>query len=314
MSEAFLKIVRIGLFVVALTIVVFVLLGVCRDFWWGFDLLSHFRLQYLVVLAIVAVCSIVLKARGVTIFAGFFSVLLAGSLLPYLPIKAKHENSVGLKLLSFNVFTSNQNHSQVIDLIRASGPDIIVLYEVDFSWMRSLSALKNEYSTAIEEPRDDNFGIVMLVKGLKVKAEIKNFGLAEVPSVVARVDDSKFTGLLVATHPVPPMGRMRSELRDQQISEIAKFVWDGKPAEAVVVGDLNASPWSRAFRMLTRVGLRDARRGYGISPTWKRSLPWIAIPIDHALVGDFIEVLDFKVLESAGSDHNGILMTFRKTN
>jgi hypothetical protein len=177
--------------------------------------------------------------------------------------------------------------------------------------MRSLKSLEGLYSIEAALPREDNFGIVLLARGIEFDAEVMEFGSAGVPSIVARVRDPRFSGSLVATHPVPPIGAEGSRLRDEQIAALAEFIRKDARPEMVLVGDLNATLWSHGFRLLTAVGLRDARRGYGLSPTWMRSLPWIALPIDHALVGEAVEVIDYQVLDSAGSDHNGLGVTVR---
>ena len=57
-----------------------------------------------------------------------------------------------------------------------------------------------------------------------------------------------------------------------------------------------------------KAGLRNARKGYGIQPTWPNASRLIGIPIDHILVSAQWDVLSFKVGENIGSDHFPVIV------
>lgn len=76
-------------------------------------------------------------------------------------------------------------------------------------------------------------------------------------------------------------------------------------SDLLLIGDLNTTPWSPQLRALERVaGLRHARRGRGLLPTWAAD-PWhlMTLPIDHALVKGAPRVVHFATLEWTESDH-----------
>ena len=72
--------------------------------------------------------------------------------------------------------------------------------------------------------------------------------------------------------------------------------------------------WSPSYKdFVKKTGLRNARQGFGILPTWpteakfspiKPPLSWlILIPIDHFLISPEIKVLDIRTGANVGSDH-----------
>jgi endonuclease/exonuclease/phosphatase (EEP) superfamily protein YafD len=79
----------------------------------------------------------------------------------------------------------------------------------------------------------------------------------------------------------------------------------------VVVGDLNASMWSGAYKKMTRSSkLANARAGYGLVPTqhghgWMSQFWWR--PIDHCLHSEELVTRRFWTGPNLGSDHLPIL-------
>jgi endonuclease/exonuclease/phosphatase (EEP) superfamily protein YafD len=79
----------------------------------------------------------------------------------------------------------------------------------------------------------------------------------------------------------------------------------------MLMGDLNTTMWSPYFHELeTQAGLRNARDGFGILPTWpqKGQWPMFRIPLDHCLVSPEIRVEAFRVGSNIGSDHLPIIV------
>lgn len=78
----------------------------------------------------------------------------------------------------------------------------------------------------------------------------------------------------------------------------------------LLVGDFNTTMWSPYFADLVKdSGLRDARTGRGLYPSWNAALPaFLRIPIDHCLVGDKIEVESLETGNYTGSDHRPLIL------
>jgi hypothetical protein len=76
----------------------------------------------------------------------------------------------------------------------------------------------------------------------------------------------------------------------------------------VVVGDLNITPWSHAFRSLERAGLRNSQRGFGLQATWPAGYGPFMVPIDHALHSRDLTVTHREVGPAHGSSHRSVLV------
>jgi endonuclease/exonuclease/phosphatase family metal-dependent hydrolase len=85
----------------------------------------------------------------------------------------------------------------------------------------------------------------------------------------------------------------------------------------VIAGDLNITMWSPYYkRFISKTGLRNARQGFGILPSWpvKTTYPhyskippfmsWlISIPIDHCLISPELKVSKIRTGANVNSDH-----------
>ena len=73
---------------------------------------------------------------------------------------------------------------------------------------------------------------------------------------------------------------------------------------AVVIGDLNTTPWSRLFaRLVERTGLCDSRAGFGIQASFPSDMAFLRIPIDHLLASCAVGVRARRIGPQVGSDH-----------
>jgi endonuclease/exonuclease/phosphatase (EEP) superfamily protein YafD len=81
------------------------------------------------------------------------------------------------------------------------------------------------------------------------------------------------------------------------------------PGEVVVVGDLNATPWSHAYGVLRLGGgLVDTLRGRGLQPTWPEGWGFLMIPIDHVLHTRGLGSADRRTGPAFGSTHRPVLV------
>lgn len=107
----------------------------------------------------------------------------------------------------------------------------------------------------------------------------------------------------MAAHPHVPIRKTVFKLRNQQLAELGDYVAQIK-TPVVVVGDLNITMWSPYYqRFVRQTGLRNARYGFGILPTWPTIIPLLYIPIDHFMVSPEIQVVNLRTGDRVGSDH-----------
>jgi endonuclease/exonuclease/phosphatase (EEP) superfamily protein YafD len=287
------------------------LLGFGGRFWWVFDLFSHFRVQYFLLLVLAALLTLPWKRfRFTLVFAGFAAVNLAGILPYYLSPNQKVANhSAVVRVLSINVNTANQNYGLVRDLVLENRPDLLLATEVNAAWIKGLEPISGDYPHRKFEAREDNFGIALYGKVFCADSRIVYLGEAEVPSIVAelQLDGRKLT--LVGTHSLPPINELYSRQRNQQIDAVAQYM-STLAGPKMLIGDLNMSPWSCYFSGLLGSGLRDSAAGRGIQPTWPVHPVWLRIPIDFCLASDEVQIEERRIGPDVGSDHFPLIVDF----
>lgn len=287
-------------------------LGFFGGLHWSLDLLSHFRIQYAVLLAVAAV---VLAGGRRWKPAGLAGIVAAVSAIPLAPYYLEEPVTCSpaadtLRLMALNVNTTGGDPAAVLELIEGEAPDLVLLMEVSRAWVdRIQTATGDAYPHRVAVPREDNFGIALLSR--REPDDLRIVHLGAVPSVEARVRPGPGSDpvTVLGTHPVPPAGGEGSARRDRQLEAVAERV-RRSPAPTLVVGDLNATPWSDAFRrLLADGGLRDSGRGRGLHPTWHGGTAAFAIPIDHALVTPGLCVTERRVGGDVGSDHRPLFVS-----
>jgi endonuclease/exonuclease/phosphatase (EEP) superfamily protein YafD len=291
-------------------VMVFSLLGMWGGHHWMLDLLSHFRLQYFWALVLGAIILGMARCwRWCMISVGMVVVLGMTMGRFYLPVPREVAGET-LKLISFNVHTSNDRHDEVISFLRAEDADVVFLMEVNRDWGERLRALDDVYPYRLSRVREDNFGVFFLSKVPFKEGGVRYFGVAEVPSIEAVTDWSERELRIVGTHPVPPVGREGSRLRNDQLDVLNAHLSGDRGQSVLLAGDFNVTPFSPHYGgFLEGTGLRDAALGFGLKATWNRRFPWVAIPIDHVFVSEDVVVLERRIGEACGSDHHPVVVT-----
>lgn len=284
----------------------FTLTGFFGRWHWLFEITSHFRAQYAVILLGAAALTF-WKRRSVAASVFLMCGLLNGWLLsPFLlgsPARAATSSAPAIRLLCWNVNSANRQFAELDRLIRAHEPGVVVVLEVDPEWATFLQTALTNHPHRVIEPRDDNFGIALFSREPLLALRVQHFGPAGLPSITATLSAGDRQLTLLATHPLPPAGRLRSEFRDIQLLEITE--WTRRQSNAVVVvGDLNITPWSPVFAdFLESSGLRNSAEGRGLQGTWPAFFPPMLIPIDHFLHSEEVAVSRREIVAAKGSDH-----------
>jgi endonuclease/exonuclease/phosphatase (EEP) superfamily protein YafD len=286
--------------------------GLLGCLWWPLDLASHFRVQYLFSLLLLsAILAIARKRWSSLILAALAGPNLILILPLYIPPWSPEDAvSTPLRAMLANVNTRHGDPARVLRVVEAHDPDLLVLEEINAEWIERLGPLEEGYPHRITEPRRDNFGIGIYSKIPLESAAIVYIAEAMVPSIVAAVTVEKRTLHIFATHPPPPGGPNGSYWRDDHLAAVPDFLSE-VPRPLLLLGDLNATPWSCHFqRLIDRSGLRDSTRGWGFQPTWPAGMPHLWIPIDHCLYSHGIHIRDRQVGPNVGSDHYPLIVEF----
>lgn len=270
-----------------------------------FELLSHFRFQYLVLSAVCLgvallkrnglvglMCAVVVLHNAVVVLPWY----LKGSDAPLRDISS-------IRIIQSNVLAENTNHQRFIDQIRASSADIISVQEVNSEWANSLEELNDEYPFRVLLPREDNFGLAVLSKIPIDEQSIIDLAQSGIPSIKISVNLQGRKITLIAVHTVPPISKDYFKLRNAQLRDLANTA-SRIDNPIIVMGDLNITLWSSYYTSFTKeASLVNARSGFGVLPTWPTSIPFMPIPIDHILMSEELIALEAHVGEDIGSDH-----------
>lgn len=309
------RIIRVIVLLGAFGVCAASLLGHLGRFGLVFELMSHFRVQYAVLLVAACGALFVLKSFKTAIIVGLVALTDVAAVAPYVgPVGHAALAGQGdpasspIRLLSQNVNTSNQHYAEVLELIAAEQPDMVLLLEVDARWMEQLKSLDAAYPYSCSSPRTDNFGIALWSRFELKDTRIEPMTEARVPTIMTDVAAPGGRFRFIGTHPLPPVSSRYVALRNEQLGLIAAEVSSNHEWPTIVAGDLNATPWTGAFRDLLRVGrLQDLSRGFGPQRTWPASNWMMRIPIDHVLATDGITVVNHGVGSDVGSDHLGLI-------
>jgi endonuclease/exonuclease/phosphatase (EEP) superfamily protein YafD len=298
--------------------------GWLGDLWWVFDLGNHFRIQYVLLLAVLLVTTL-LSRRWVAAFFVVVGLTLNGIMVAPLftpPVEnvVLSADKPPLHVLSFNVYTGNQRVEEVVRYIGQSGADIVLVQEIDDRWAAGLRGGLDGYSLVFAMPRDDNFGIGLLVRRGAVAGDHAPLVMnlvrdLDVSDGVAQVPTIEFAGkwrgrpfALLGLHTLPPVREGTARDRDAQLAGAA--IWANRHRKnglpAIIIGDLNATPWCVPFRhMIADGNLVNSMDGRGMQGTFHARVPGVLrIPIDHCLHTRELQVLRRVVGDDGyGSDH-----------
>ena len=292
-------------------IVAATLLGLLGSWWWAFDVLGSFRPQYLVVLVVLGGIHLGLSGRGTALVFLTAAMVNASLVAPFVigagPNPAAAEPH--LRVLSFNVGVSNPSRGEVARYAAEVGPDLLLMFESSFEWEAALADAGPPMAVVAIVPRGRVAGITVLADpALQARSLPTPFAAPDAAAAVEVVLDGARVTVL-GLHPPSPTGAARAAERDRLLQEAAEWI-SGRAGPVLVVGDLNATPWSHAYRSLRlEARLADSLAGAGLQPSWPAGWGPMMVPIDHALHSIELVTVARSTGPPLGSAHRPLLVT-----
>lgn len=279
---------------------------------WRLDLASHFRVHYALAAAAALALAAALRRRRAALAAGLLLALEGVQLAPLWCASRAAAGPAVLRALHFNVLTSNQRRDEVCAWIAASGADLVLVQEVDARWAEALAALPG-YEPRLMIPRADNFGIALLER--RGAGQVRRAGAEEltpgIPAIAAELELGGRTAALLGVHTLPPVSTDYAARRDAQLAAAGRWAEAQRAAgrAPIVLGDLNASPFSAPLRaLLAGADLVDSQRGFGLQESWPTGQVLLRIAIDHCLHDRALAVVARDLGPALGSDHLPLLV------
>lgn len=210
-----------------------------------------------------------------------------------------------VRILAFNVLAKNSEYDQVVSWVQKEKPDIAIFMEASQEWPEQLKTLENIFAYHVNaEPIDMQIYSTLPLANSNLKTYGKNRGY-----VISDINQGASISL-IASHSYPSIvfGNEGFTWRNEQLQAIGDAV-KNQDNPVIVVGDLNAPMWSRYYQSaFNGSGLRNTRQGFGVMPTYEPKNFFKAIPVDHCLVSEDIQVVNMRLGPSLGSDHVPIIV------
>lgn len=288
------------------------LAGQGGEWHWLLDLCNHFRLQYVGIAWVLLALACLLRDRrcialGIVVAwlcLGLWSWPFRRAWVADAPLPGAQ-----LSVVTVNLLIGNRDLTTLGDWLRKVRPDVLVVEELDARAAEILDLVDPQLRRIwVQTEEEGAFGLGVWSRVPTGAPEPRALGpyalaSARVPLLVGEGAPLQ----LFATHPFPPIGAAGSAARDAQFAELADWI-NAHPGAALLVGDLNATPWSMPLQTLAaKARLADGSHCRWPVATWRplrlgMLAPLLALPIDHVLLrGGRIRTLERG--PDMGSDH-----------
>jgi endonuclease/exonuclease/phosphatase (EEP) superfamily protein YafD len=275
------------------------------------ELATHFRFQYALASCLCIVFLIGFQSWKALPFAICCALFNWSYVLSYYTGPPRDDVGIktSLRLMHANVFQSNKHYPGLLAAVIEAEPDIIVLQEVTEAWAEQVRPLSEVYPHHEVVPRPGGSGMSLFSRYPLAGVEVLTLDASTYLAVLARINVDGTVVTLLSLHPPTPVRTHKFLNRNKQFSEAAVILRSSK-GPRVLVGDLNTTMWSPYFqKLLAESGLRDAKLGFGVLPSWPQPLPgFLQIPIDHCLVSNDIRVAGISTGGGTGSDHRFLIV------
>ena len=278
-----------------------------RWVWW-LDVLANFRAQYVVGLAVLGLIIMMSKWRKtgyVVLGAGVLNLVVVLPLYIGSPADAR-VGAPSVRVMSFNLLSTNEEYSDLIEYIQSIDPDLVFLHEASRPWEVAVASAGLDYDVIRGRSDDLIFGTLVLVRGDDITAVSHGFAAGSPRAVSLEYTPPGWdvTLSVLGTHPLAPTDAERADLRDAQLAFAGDWA-STKTGAYVIVGDLNATPWSYPFRRLVSpADLLSSQTGFGLQPSFPTtSNLLLRVPIDHLIHSPALEVTSRDLGPALGSDH-----------
>lgn len=277
---------------------------------WLFELTTHFRPHYAILLTALTAVWFSRQRWGLMMACAIAAVI---NLVPVCslcwPMQDLSTTSGQLlRIASVNVSSSNRRFDLLLNWIREVRPDVILLMEIRDERMDKLRPLQETHPYAVLEPREDDFGIALFSRFPLTAGRTVDLDDSGVPSIEADVRIGRTVCHLIGLHPLPPSTAENAKLRNAQFQAVAVKV-RALSVPVILYGDFNCTEWSPSFaELLNRTRLKDTARGRALTGSWPAALPIFRIPIDHCLVSETVRVVDRRLGPWIGGDHLPLLI------
>jgi len=303
------RVARLALVVGAAAVVGATIAGFGSGWVWPLDLVASFRVQLLAAGVVLLALAVVVERRAALIVPLALSVVVNALLIVPL-YRGRPDVSPDAPVVTIahvNMQGGRGDAGAFVEALAARTADVFVVLEPDSTWLAPVLARPSGYRL-VNGPSPSSAWVVTRLPVRDVVHPLDP-DLPEA-SIAFTVDAPGGAIRVLGLHTRSPVTPAENRRRDQALDAVAR--WRAQQAGAVVVvGDLNATPWSAAFRsLLDDTGLQSSQTGFGIDASFPARLWPVAIPIDHSLHTPDLVVADRHLGPTFGSSHRSLFVTY----
>ena len=261
---------------------------------WLIDLASHWQWVFLAGLVLFGTVAVWGRRPWVALFLAAPLPWLTASAQAPVTVPGKPQ----LKVAAANVGLATRDPGPLLGWLEAQNVDLAALSEVTPAFADALRT-RSRFQFSHLEPRHGPFGLALLSKQPLVEPTVSQ-DRDGIPHIRATVLWQDRPVTVTAVHPMPPLSAHYHETRNQRLRDAAlEAASTAQPG--ILLGDLNASPWSSAMLGPAAAGFH---RATGLAPTWPAALRGVlGIPIDQVLVSRHWSVAESGTGPVMASDH-----------
>lgn len=273
---------------------------------WLFEILTHFTIQYLLILVLLT--SVFLYRRN-RIFI-LFLLFLALNIYKYYDLESVQvirtsQASQSIKIASINLDMSNTQYAKVLKFIHDYNADILLLTELTPAWLAQLNMLQAKYPHFYHIPEKGGFGIAMYSRFpmLNSQTVVLDNLISPAPSILSEIDVNGKKITVHGVHLFAPMTNRYFHARNRQLEKLAELT-NNTESPLIIFGDMNITSWSSFYKnFIKETSLQQSTTGQGLQPTWPSYLFPFYIQLDHILLSKEFAVVSSSSKSYIGSDH-----------
>jgi endonuclease/exonuclease/phosphatase (EEP) superfamily protein YafD len=283
------------------------------DRWlWIAGLATSVRVHLLLVALAVGALTIVARSVAGVVLGALAVLVNAVVLLPLYTSEPRTPTGTGrLRIAHVNMQHHYGDFDDVRRVLAQRRPHVLVILEPSRGWLRKTSPNPAGYRVYIRGARPQP-RIILLASRRVSNVEFPSDPQLPRTSVTFDIELDDVPIRVLALHTAAPSTAVFRRTRDDELEAASDWARRETGSE-IVLGDLNATPWSSALRSLEESAvLRNSAYGYGVQATWPSAAGPLGIPIDQLLHSWDLTVTRRETGPSFGSDHRSLWVTIAR--
>ncbi len=270
-----------------------------------FELLSHFRVQFLAASAAVLTAAIFATSRVGAALSALALAANAWALFSAFTAARSEEAALrerpAITAIWANLQMNPQALIRLVAIVAQEEPDVIALTELPGDDLQAARDAFPAYPCITPAP----VPVTRLTAVILMKA-CAGSGLSDAPQPNHAVYAETARYRVVALHPIPPLTQSYAQERDAVIAAALRLRSPNRVT--LMLGDFNATPYSIVMAPIRAAGFDRARCGGPWVATWRDPNPLLGLAIDHAFLTPGLRLVSCEVGPWIGSDHAPLIV------